>query len=201
MIAEDGAQPGRGMRDQAVFLDRDGVINHAIIRDGRSHPPASLEELTYLPHVPEAMRALREAGCRLIVVTNQPDVGQGLQRREVVEAIHADLRRRLPLDAIKVCFHIDRDGCACRKPKPGLLLEAAREWNLDLSRSVMVGDRWRDIEAGKAAGCKTIWIRSAYAERRVERPDAVVDSLAEASGLILSRWAQSVPAGGTPCRV
>lgn len=188
-------------RARAVFLDRDGVINRVMIREGRPYPPSTIEEFEYLPGVVEGMKMLRTAGFRLIIVTNQPDVGKGLQARDLVEAMHERLRRQLRVDGIKVCCHVDQDGCFCRKPKPGLLLEAAREWDLDLAQSVMVGDRWRDIEAGKAAGCKTIWIRNTYAERQVDDPDAVVDSLAEASGLILSMWATSVPAGGTPCHV
>ena len=187
------------MRNRAVFLDRDGVINRAVVRNGRPFPPASLEDVHYFPGVAETIQVLRHAGFCIIVVTNQPDVGYGLQRRDIVEAIHADLRRRLAIDAIKVCYHIDQDACACRKPQPGLLLESAKEWALDLTQSIMVGDRWRDIEAGKAAGCKTIWIRSHYAERPVEQPDAVADSLAEASSFIVESWAPQPLPGGIPC--
>lgn len=172
---------------RAVFLDRDGVINRAFIWDGRSYSPTSLEEFALLPGVPDALAALRQANFRLIVVTNQPDVGKGLQPLEVVEAMHRQLRRALPLDQIQVCYHTDADGCACRKPKPGLLLDAARAWRLDLAQCVMVGDRWRDIEAGKAAGCKTILVRGEdYAEPPVRNPDAIVRSLAQAATLILS---------------
>ena len=178
---------------RAIFLDRDGVINRAFIRDGRSYSPASLDDFAILPGVPEALTALHHANFRLIIVTNQPDVGNGLQPLEVVEAMHRQLRRALPLDQIKVCYHTDADGCACRKPKPGLLLDAAREWQLDLSQCVMIGDRWRDIEAGKAAGCKTILVRGEDdAEPPVQAPDAIVASLLEASALILSgRWLHS----------
>ena len=173
---------------RAVFLDRDGVINRVILREGRAYPPASAEDVEFLPDIGPALEALRRGGFRLIVVTNQPDVGKGLQRREVVEAIHARLSAAFPIDDIKVCYHVDEDGCSCRKPKPGMLLEAARTWGLELARSVMVGDRWRDIEAGRAAGCRTILVERGYDERRAEPPDAVVTSLAEASELILSDW-------------
>ncbi len=171
---------------RAVFLDRDGVINRAVVRAGRPFPPASVRDVEFLSGVAEAIEALRRAEFRIIVVTNQPDVAAGLQRRETVEAIHARLRASFPIDDIKVCYHADQDGCSCRKPKPGLLFEAATQWSLDLTRSFMVGDRWRDIEAGKAAGCKTILVDGGYAERRAERPDAVVASLLEASRVILS---------------
>ena len=175
---------------RAVFLDRDGVINRAFIRNGRSYSPASLEEFAILPGVPEAIRALRQARYRILVVTNQPDVGKGLQRVEVIEAMHQALRRLVLIDQILICYHTDADGCACRKPRPGMLLDAARAWRLDLSQCVMVGDRWRDIEAGKAAGCKTILVRGEdHAEPPVRAPDAIVASLLDASALILSgRW-------------
>ncbi|MBI4356155.1 MAG: HAD family hydrolase [Candidatus Omnitrophica bacterium] len=174
--------------NRAVFLDRDGVINRAIMREGRPYPPASLEEFELLPGVGEAIAALRAAGYRVIVVTNQPDVAAGLRTREAVEAIHRHLRGTLAIDDLRVCYHVDADECACRKPKAGLLLEAARQWSLDLRQSVMVGDRWRDIAAGQAAGCRTILIAAAYRERQAESPDAVVNSLAEAAQLILSSW-------------
>src|SRR5262249_36737302 len=148
---------------------------------------ASLAEFELFSDVPAALTGLRRARYRLIVVTNQPDVATGVQRREVVEAIHDHLRRTLPLDDIRVCYHVDRDFCSCRKPKPGMLLEAARQWGIDLTTSFMVGDRWRDIDAGKAAGCKTILVRGNYEERAAENPDATVDSLLEASDLILAK--------------
>jgi D-glycero-D-manno-heptose 1,7-bisphosphate phosphatase len=170
---------------RAVFLDRDGVINRVLIRDGRPYPPASPDELEILPGVADALRDLKSAGFRLIVATNQPDVAKGIQRRELVEAFHDRLRQTLPIDAIQVCYHVDGDDCACRKPRPGMLLEAARAWDIELPRSYMVGDRWRDIDAGRSAGCKTIWVRCDYDERLPENPDAVVASLWEASKVIL----------------
>ena len=175
--------------NRAVFLDRDGVINRAVVRDGHPHAPASMEEIEFLPGVGSAIERLQQAGFRVIVVTNQPDVGKGRVARETVEAMHAVVARAFAVDAVKVCYHTDQDACHCRKPKPGLLLEAAQEWHVDLKASILVGDRWRDIEAGKAAGCKTVWIRSAYDERAVQEPDAIVDSLEEASRVIIVRWA------------
>jgi D-glycero-D-manno-heptose 1,7-bisphosphate phosphatase len=171
---------------RAVFLDRDGVINRALVIEGRPFPPSGVEELELLPRVAEAIERLKRAGFRLIIVTNQPDVATGRQRREVVEAMHERLRREILIDDIKVCYHSDQDACACRKPQPGMLLESAAEWALDLKRSFMIGDRWRDIEAGQAVGCKTILIRYEYDERQADKPDAIVNSLFEASELILS---------------
>lgn len=178
--------------NRAVFLDRDGVINQVIMRHGRPGAPTSPEELVILPGVAQAIGALRRAHFRTIIVTNQPDVAVGRLAREQVEAIHAAILRALPIDGVKTCYHADRDGCACRKPKPGMLLEAAREWELDLARSFMVGDRWRDTGAGKAAGCTTILVGDGYGEPQPERPDAAVESLLAASELILSGKTLSV---------
>jgi D-glycero-D-manno-heptose 1,7-bisphosphate phosphatase len=169
----------------AVFLDRDGVINAAVVRDGRPYPPATVAELAILPGVAVALRELRAAGFQLVVVTNQPDVRRGTKSRESVDAIHEKLRVELPLDAIYCCFHDDEDQCACRKPAPGLLLDAARDRALDLTASYMVGDRWRDTDAGVAAGCRTVFIDHGYAERRPTTFDQRVTSLPEAAAWIL----------------
>lgn len=171
---------------RAVFVDRDGVINRAVVRDGKPYPPATLDDLEILPGVERAASALRKAGFLIVVVTNQPDVATGVQQRDVVEAMHARLLAAGLCDDVKTCYHTDADGCECRKPKPGMLMEAAREWHIDLARSFMVGDRWRDIAAGKAAGCHTFFIDYEYRERRPEAPDAVVASLEEAGKLILN---------------
>ena len=170
---------------RAVFLDRDGVLNRAIVRQGKPYPPVSLAEFEVLPGVVEACTALRAAGFLLVVVTNQPDVARGMQRHEVVEAINQSLRAQVPVDDIRVCYHDDQDKCLCRKPSPGLLLQAAKDWQIDLSASFMVGDRWKDIEAGRRAGCKTVLIDYAYAEATQSMPDQRVRSLAEAADWIL----------------
>lgn len=170
---------------KAVFLDRDGVLVRAIVRNGKPYPPASLDELEILPSVAEACAMLHEAGFLLIVVSNQPDVARGNQRREVVEAMNQVLRNQLPLDDIRVCYHDDADHCQCRKPAPGLLLRAAQDWNIDLSASFMVGDRWKDMEAGRRAGCKTIFVDYRYRERQPDCPDHRVRSLIDAVAFIL----------------
>lgn len=171
---------------RAVFLDRDGVLNEAIIRDGRPYPPASLAELKLAPDAAEALNRLKMAGFLLIVVTNQPDVARRTQTREAVEAIHAALAAALPIDDFFTCWHDDGDGCDCRKPKPGLMLEAAGKYPIDLEWSFLVGDRWRDIDAGAAAGCQTALIMRNYSERLPEsRPDCCVTSLSAAVDWIL----------------
>ena len=171
---------------QAVFLDRDGVLNRAIVRDGRPYPPATLAELQILPDAPDALETLKAAGFLLIGVTNQPDVARGTQSRAVVESINAALLAALPLREILVCYHDDRDGCACRKPRPGLLLQAAARHAIDLPSSFMVGDRLKDVETGRRAGCATVLIDHSYAEIGPgSPPDSTVRSLSEAATWIL----------------
>jgi len=171
---------------RAVFLDRDGVLNRAVVRDGKPYPPETREVLEILPEVPEALRRLRAAGFLLIVVTNQPDVARGHQRREVVEAMNRQLRECLVLDDIRVCYEFEGPGARCFKPQPGMLLDAADEHGIDLSRSFMVGDRWRDIGAGKNAGCKAIFIDRGYREPLTYVPDAVCPDLGAAAAVILA---------------
>jgi D-sedoheptulose 7-phosphate isomerase len=181
-----------GGKQRAVFLDRDGVINRAFVRDGKPYPPPTPQELEILPGVLEALRELKSHGYKLLVVTNQPDVGRGKQSREALDEMHRSLRAQLPLDDILVCCHTDQDHCDCRKPLPGMLLEAARKHNIDLAASFMVGDRWRDIEAGYNAGSRTILIDYGYSERPPDRvPDLRVGSLREAADWII----RSTPKG------
>ena len=170
---------------RAVFLDRDGVINRAIVRDGKPYAAMSAEELEILPGVPEALQRLRDAGYLNIVVTNQPDVGAGKLERAVVEAMHARLRKELAIDEVKVCYHVEADGCDCRKPKPGMILEAARQHGVDLGESFLVGDRWRDVAAGQRAGCKSFFIDYRYTEKVPDKPYVAVNSLPQAATIIL----------------
>jgi len=174
-----------GLR-RAIFLDRDGVLNAPVVRNGRSHPPGRWENLEILPGVAEACRILKGQGLLLIAATNQPDIARGSLAEAEVQRINANLQGRLGLDDVLVCPHDDGDGCPCRKPRPGLLLAAARRHGIDLSSSVMVGDRWRDIDAGKAAGCRTVFVDWGYDEERPREPDLTVGSLAEAVPWILA---------------
>ncbi|MBT8562111.1 HAD family hydrolase [Polynucleobacter paneuropaeus] len=173
---------------RAVFLDRDGVINRAIMRDGMPCPPSNLDELEILPGVSEALIKLHTADYLLIVITNQPDVARGTAKKADVEQLNSQLSLQLPLDDIKTCYHDGDDGCLCRKPLPGALLEAAKEYDIDLSKSFMVGDRWRDIEAGNRAGCKTFFVNYRYTEQQPEAPDFIVSSLLEAQKIITGEF-------------
>jgi len=169
----------------AVFLDRDGVLNAAVVKDGKPYPPKNLEHLRIIPGVADALLSLRQAGWLLIVVTNQPDVARGTSSVENVEAINRYLCRTLPIDDFRTCYHDDSDGCECRKPLPGALLDAARIHGIHLASSYMIGDRWRDIEAGQRAGCKTIFVDHGYKEKQPVNFLHRVSSLAEAAKIIL----------------
>ena len=172
---------------RAVFLDRDGVINRALVRESRPYPPSHLGEVEILAGVPEALKALHEAGFLLIVVTNQPDAARGITPRGTIEGINNYLASHLIIDEFLTCFHDDVDDCVCRKPKPGALLAAAQKHHIDLGSSYMIGDRWKDIEAGRRAGCKTIFVDHKYAEEQPESFDHCVRSLHEASEIILGQ--------------
>ncbi|HLP78678.1 MAG TPA: HAD family hydrolase [Candidatus Paceibacterota bacterium] len=178
---------------RAVFLDRDGVINRALQRDGKPYPPNNISEFEILSGVKEACAKLKSAGFLLIVATNQPDVGRGTMSQQTVETIHEFMCRELPVDRVEVCFHPGKglSDCDCRKPKPGMLVRAAKDLGINLSQSWMVGDRWRDVDCGKAAGCRTIFIDWGYDEPLKATPDFTVRSLSEAAEIILSKSGQA----------
>jgi D-glycero-D-manno-heptose 1,7-bisphosphate phosphatase len=171
----------------AVFLDRDGVLNEAIIRNGKPYPPRDLSQLVITSGAPEALAALKREGFLLIVVTNQPDVARGTASRADIDKINARLSRILPLDAIEVCEHDDNARCDCRKPKPGMILRAWQKFRVDLGSSFMVGDRWRDIEAGQRAGCRTILIGDGYGEAFPFAPTIKLGSLPPAVSWIIQQ--------------
>jgi D-glycero-D-manno-heptose 1,7-bisphosphate phosphatase len=177
---------------RAVFLDRDGVINANIERNRKPYAPTTLDEFRLLPGVTEAIRRLKAAGFLAIVVTNQPDVRTGVTPLATVEAMHARLRAELPIDDIETCFHVEADGCTCRKPKPGMLINAAAKHGIDLTRSWMVGDRWRDMDAGRAVGCLTVFVDYGYVQEQPVHAEKVVHSLAEATQFIMECEAQAV---------
>jgi D-glycero-D-manno-heptose 1,7-bisphosphate phosphatase len=173
----------------AVFLDRDGVINNTLVRGGVSHPPGHLDEFEFLPGVLEAARRLADAGWAMVVVTNQPDVARGLQMRASVEAMNLHVRQHLPVLDVLTCWHDSGDDCACRKPRPGLLTEGARRFDLNLRRSVMVGDRWSDVVAGQAAGCTALLVETPFSARERCQPDHCVNDLTEAAAWIVETFA------------
>jgi D-glycero-D-manno-heptose 1,7-bisphosphate phosphatase len=169
------------MKHRAVFLDRDGVLNQVILKNGKPYPPANLEELVIPEEVLPALQILKSLHYLLIVVTNQPDVARGTISLSIVQNINTKLLKLLPLDDVRVCYHDDSDGCTCRKPAAGLLLQAALDHDIDLEKSFMIGDRWKDVEAGQRAACKTVWLDNQYEENEPKRaPDYTTNSLMQA---------------------
>jgi D-glycero-D-manno-heptose 1,7-bisphosphate phosphatase len=173
----------------AVFLDRDGVINRVVVRDGKPHPPSHVEEFDLYHDVADGCAQLKGADFLLVVITNQPDVGRGTQTREAVEAMNLKMGSALPLlDRIEVCYHAGKrhgQPCDCRKPRPGLILRAAAELNIDLNRSYVIGDRWRDVDCARAAGCRAIFIQRGYNEILRAAPDLTVTNFKEAVTAVL----------------
>lgn len=169
----------------AVIFDRDGVLNKTLVVQGKPYAPREFKDFHIFPEAEIVIREIKKAGYLTFVATNQPDVGNGLVKREIVEKMHKLLNKTLVLDGIKVCYHSQGAGCPCRKPKPGMLLEVATEHSVDLKRSFMIGDRVGDIEAGLIAGCKTIFIDYDYAEGKPQNAHYIVRSLQEASNIIL----------------
>jgi D-glycero-D-manno-heptose 1,7-bisphosphate phosphatase len=176
--------------NKCVFLDRDGVLNPPVIREGLPLPPTTLDEFEVYPEVAEGCARLRGAGFILVVVTNQPDVGRGTQTRDVVEAMHMKLRAAVPsIDAIEVCYHAGSkygEPCTCRKPKPGMVRRAATDRDIDLKRSFLIGDRWRDVDCAHAAGCRAVFIDHGYSEPLRKKPEFTVKTFGEAVALITS---------------
>lgn len=168
----------------AVFLDRDGVLNEIVRRGEVIASPRSVDELKIEADAPDALNRLKKAGFELFVVTNQPDVSRGLMSRETLDAIHAKVARALPVTEISACTHDNADGCACRKPKPGLLLDLAERYDVDLSRSWMVGDQDRDITCGIAAGCRTVLMAKPYNSNAGS--DVLASSLSQAADAIIA---------------
>jgi D-glycero-D-manno-heptose 1,7-bisphosphate phosphatase len=185
----------------AVFLDRDGTLNRAFIREDVSHPPESVAQLEILPGVMDALVELKHAGFALVVVTNQPDVARGTLQRGIAEQINTAVRERLPvIDDLVCCYHDDADDCPCRKPRAGMLLDAATHLDLDLTQSFMVGDSWRDIEAGRQAGCTTIQVKADSQVQRSSTPDYWADDVSDASRIVLGVRGVGKGAGGEAFR-
>jgi|TARA_B100002003_G_scaffold121440_1_gene112113 D-glycero-D-manno-heptose 1,7-bisphosphate phosphatase len=169
---------------KAAFLDRDGVINRAIIKDGKPLSPNTLNELEILPGVIQSITKLKKLNFVCLVVTNQPNVSRKKIDKNSVIQMNNFLKNEIPLDDFFVCYHDDKDNCDCRKPKPGLLLKAGKKWDVDFKKSFMIGDRWRDIEAGKNVGCKTIFLDYKYSETKPKNPSFVSDTLLNAVHII-----------------
>lgn len=173
-----------GHSRSAVFLDRDGVLNFPVVRNGKLYPPQAIEEFRLMPDVAEALHILKKLNFLLVVVTNQPDPLRGTQKKEIVEEMHCLLRAWLPVDDIFVAWD---ETSADYKPKIGLVEKAVKKHSIDLKKSFFVGDRWRDVECGKRAGCCTLLVDNGCGEPLVSPPDVVCTSLMEAAQIIACR--------------
>ncbi len=154
------------------------------MRNGRLGSPLTLDEFEVLPGIGLSVEVLKGAGLLAVVITNQPDVARGLLAPDELKRMNERLRYLVPVDAIYICPHDDKDGCLCRKPKPGLLLRASQELNIRLRASYLVGDSWKDIAAGRSAGCKTFLVKTADSDSGDIGADCVVAHLEEAAELI-----------------
>ncbi len=167
-----------------AFLDRDGVIVVPEFRDGRSYAPTTLADFDYFPDTLAALTRLKQAGYLLIVVTNQPDVGNGITSRSVIDKMHYRMQQELPIDHIETCFHAQHANCGCRKPNLGLFINAFKKFNIDQQRSLIIGDRSSDITAGKKLNLTTFFIDYQYNERLDTTPDYTCKNLTECAGII-----------------
>jgi D-glycero-D-manno-heptose 1,7-bisphosphate phosphatase len=175
------------MSGKAVFLDRDGVINKVVVRGNKPYPPSDLKEFEFTDNIKETLEKLKKEGFYLLIFSNQPDVARGKISIKDVELINEYILKNLPIDRIYCCYHDDADNCECRKPKTGMIMQARRDYNLDLKKCFVVGDRWRDIEAGKNAGCKTIFVDYGYDEGLKSKPDFVVKEVRHIIKYILKK--------------
>ena len=169
---------------KAIFLDRDGVVNKAFIRNGLPTSPISLNELEILPGVKESILRLKKLNYICLLVTNQPDVSRGKIEKKTVIEMNNFLKKEIGLNDIFVCYHDDKDNCKCRKPKPGMIIQASKKWDIDVRKSFMIGDRWRDIQAGISAGCKTIFIDNNYNEDKRVKANYTFANLLDAVFII-----------------
>ena len=170
------------MPHRAVFLDRDGVINKLIYRDGKPTSPRNIEEFEFEAGVENALMRLSAAGFKLFVVSNQPELARGLLTNESLRLMTDRIVNTLEIDEVRICPHDNDDGCRCRKPLPGMLLELARKYDLSLEESYIVGDTWKDSGAGSSAGCKSIILDRPY--NREDPADWRVPDLSSAADLI-----------------
>jgi len=167
---------------RAVFLDRDGVLNEVVFRAGKPESPRTVEEMELVPDI-QAVARLSQAGLLVFIITNQPDISRGRITMDAMNGMMTRIRDAVPIDDYRICLHDDGDDCACRKPKPGMILDLAHCWHIDLPESFVIGDMWRDMDAARAAGCTAILIKREYNDDAV--PEIAVGSLAAAVDAVL----------------
>lgn len=162
---------------KCVFLDRDGVLNDSIVKHGKPYAPCSHEEFKIANGSISTVKKIKSMGFMTIIITNQPDISSGKSSPELMESFHKQLQNKMPIDDIYVCPHLEADNCSCRKPKPGLIYQAAEKHNIDLKSSFFIGDRWRDVGCAFKAGIKSIFIDHGYSEQLQHKPDFIISSI------------------------
>ncbi len=174
---------------KAVFIERDGILNEVKADTKHQIAPLTFEEFKINKAAEPALRKLKAAGFVLIVTTNQPGLSRGHQSRRELDRMHEIIKRCFPIDDIAVCPHDESDHCPCRKPRPGLLIEAAFKWGLNLDHSYVVSDKWQDAEASRTAGCTSLILKSPWVGN--VRHDFVLPSLDAIAEKILTLKAQT----------
>ena len=170
---------------KAIFLDRDGVINRPLIKNGKGYAPRLLKDFKIYSSVKKDIKKLKKNGYKIFVITNQPDVNNKLIKKKTLKAMHKILKKKLCVDKILYCPHDKKENCKCRKPKTELIKNAIKGKKIYLKKSYMIGDRASDIEAGYRAGCKTIFINKNYLELKPKKQDKTVKTLNAAVNYIL----------------
>lgn len=164
---------------KAVFLDRDGIINVTQVINKKPVAIRAFEQFVFVEGIQKAIDKFIKIGYTIFVVTNQPDISRGKIKIEEVEKINRHILHELPIKKIYMCTHDYYDNCECKKPKAGMLFSAKKEYDVELKSSWIIGDRWSDIEAGKNAGCKTIFVDYGYDEKLKSNPDIIVKNVKE----------------------
>ena len=161
----------------AVFLDRDGVLLRPKIINEKAYAIRKIKDFKLLPGVTKSIKKIRRYGFLVFVVTNQPDIRNNLVTENLVNRIHKKIKTKLKIDDFAICPHRQNEGCYCRKPNPGMILNLAKKYRINLKKSFMIGDRESDIKAGERANCRTIFINNNYNERKPKNQEATFDSL------------------------
>ena len=167
--------------NKAIFLDRDGVINKSIIANGKPYAPLLFEDFVFYEDTKKAIVVIQSLDYKTIIVTNQPEINKGNLNHEELKRMNDRIYNELKIDDIFVCEHTSEEDCDCRKPKPGMILNASKKHNIDLSQSFLIGDRYKDIESAHAAGCNSIFIDRKYSEKFPNKQIKSVSSFYEAA--------------------
>lgn len=164
-------------KNRAFFLDRDGVINKSLLKKGKPLAPREFKQFKIIKNVDKSLIFLKKQGFKNIIITNQPDIKKGLIKNSTSKRINKEIKKKLQIDDIFICKHTDEDNCNCRKPKTGLIKKAKKKWNIDLKKSYLIGDRWRDIFLANKLKINCFYIDKNYKERKPKKYNYKVKNL------------------------